>query len=58
MILTHKLWSHLGADPKLVGHTMRINGEPYTVVGVLAPGIFDRESSADCGAPGFQTRTA
>jgi putative ABC transport system permease protein len=26
-ILTHKLWSHLGADPKLVGHTMRINSE-------------------------------
>ncbi|WP_213804908.1 ABC transporter permease [Granulicella sp. dw_53] len=42
VILTHKLWSHLGADPKLVGHTMRINGEPYTVVGVLVPGLADR----------------
>jgi len=41
-ILTHKLWSHLGADPKLVGHTMRINGELYTVVGILAPGLADR----------------
>ncbi len=50
VILTHKLWSHLGADPKLVGHTMRINGEPYTVVGVLAPGIFDR-SEAQIAAP-------
>ena len=26
VILTHKLWSHLGADPNLVGHTMRIDG--------------------------------
>ena len=42
VILTHKLWSHLGADPKLVGQTMRINGEPYTVVGVLQPGLDDR----------------
>jgi putative ABC transport system permease protein len=45
VILTHKLWSHLGADPKVVGHSMRVNGEPYTVVGVLAPGIFDRDQS-------------
>ena len=43
VILTHKLWSHLGADPKLVGHTVRIDGEPYTVVGVLQPGIADRD---------------
>jgi putative ABC transport system permease protein len=42
VILTHKLWSHLGADPKIVGQTMRVNGEPYTVVGVLAPGVYDR----------------
>ena len=50
VILTHKLWSHLGADPKLIGHSMRINGEPYTVVGVLAPGIFDR-SQAQIAVP-------
>lgn len=42
VILTHKLWSHLGANLKLVGQSMRINGEPYTVVGVLAPGVLDR----------------
>jgi putative ABC transport system permease protein len=42
VILTHKLWSHLGADPKLVGQSMRINGDPYTVVGVLSPGLDDR----------------
>jgi putative ABC transport system permease protein len=45
VVLSHKLWSHLGADPKLVGHSMQINGEPYTVVGVLPPGVYDRDSS-------------
>jgi putative ABC transport system permease protein len=45
VILTHKFWLHLGADPKLLGHSMRINGEPYTVVGVLAPGLADRDQS-------------
>ena len=43
VILTHKLWRHLGADPNLVGHTMRIDGKPYTVVGVLQPGIADHD---------------
>ncbi|MGA7313397.1 MAG: ABC transporter permease [Silvibacterium sp.] len=42
-ILTHKLWEHFGADPKLVGHTLRVNGEAYTVVGILQPGIADRD---------------
>jgi putative ABC transport system permease protein len=45
VILTHKLWSHLGADPKIVGRSMQINGEPYTVVGVLEPGLFDRDQA-------------
>jgi len=42
VILTHKLWRRLGADRDIVGHSMRLNGEPYTVVGVLAPGVGDR----------------
>jgi putative ABC transport system permease protein len=45
VILTHKLWAHLGSDRKLVGQSMRINGEPYTVVGVLSPGLDDRGDS-------------
>jgi putative ABC transport system permease protein len=43
VIITHKLWNHLGADPRLVGHMLRVDGEPYTVVGVLQPGIADRD---------------
>jgi putative ABC transport system permease protein len=42
VMLTHKLWLRLGANPNLVGQQMRINSEPYTVVGVLAEGLSDR----------------
>src|SRR5271170_3823624 len=41
-ILTHKLWMHLGSDPKIIGQSLHIDGEPYTVVGVLSPGLDDR----------------
>ncbi len=42
VILTHKLWTKLGADPNIIGRQMRINGSSYRVVGVLAPGVADR----------------
>ena len=42
VILTHKLWTRLGADPNVVGKQLPINGAHYTVVGVLAPGVADR----------------
>jgi putative ABC transport system permease protein len=42
VILTHKEWKHLGANQKIIGTTIRLNSEPYTVVGILAPGLYDR----------------
>lgn len=42
VILAHSLWERLGSDQNIIGHTIRINSEPYTVVGVLAPGVGDR----------------
>jgi putative ABC transport system permease protein len=36
------LWNRLGANRNIVGQPMRMNGEPYTVVGVLRPGVGDR----------------
>jgi predicted permease len=42
VILTHKYWMQRGSDPNVIGSTVSINGEPYTVVGVLAPGLTDR----------------
>nr|HLW85306.1 ABC transporter permease [Candidatus Sulfotelmatobacter sp.] len=41
-ILTYKLWNRLGANRGIIGQPVRINSEPYTVVGVLAPGVGDR----------------
>jgi putative ABC transport system permease protein len=38
VILTDGLWRRrFSADPKIVGHTVRLNDENYTVVGVLSP---------------------
>ena len=41
-ILTHKFWVKQGSNPHIVGTTIRLNGQPYTVVGVQRPGIFDK----------------
>ncbi len=45
VVLTHKLWLKLGANPNIIGTTMPMDGEPYTVIGVLAPGPEDRNDS-------------
>jgi len=43
VILSYRLWrQHFNANPNLVGKDIRMNGEPYTVVGVLPPGMHDR----------------
>jgi predicted permease len=42
-IMTHRLWQErFGGDPQIIGHQVRVNAEPYTVVGVLAAGMPDR----------------
>ena len=41
-ILAYAMWKRLGADPKIVNSTVHLDGEPYTVVGVLAPGLRDK----------------
>ena len=45
VVLTHKLWERLGANRKIIGTTLSLDGEPYTVVGVAAAGISDRSQS-------------
>src|SRR5919198_5783499 len=38
VVIAHRLWRrHFAADTNIVGRTIRLNGEPYTVVGVLPP---------------------
>jgi putative ABC transport system permease protein len=42
-ILTYRFWlDRFGGDRSIVGTTIRLDGEPYTVVGVLGPGPLDR----------------
>ena len=46
VILSNRLWSqHFGADRDIIGKAIRMSGEPYTVVGVMPPGIHDRFNS-------------
>jgi len=42
VVLVNKLWKRLGSDPNIIGKQMKIDGEPYTVVGVMASGQPDR----------------
>ena len=43
VILSHRLWNkHFGANREIIGQQIRLNGEPYTVVGVAPPGMHDR----------------
>ncbi len=45
VILTNKFWqSRFGSDPSIIGKQIRLDRQPYTIVGVLAPGENDRTS--------------
>src|SRR5262245_49079724 len=40
VVLTERLWTRrFGGDASSVGQSIRLNGEPHTIVGVLAPGF-------------------
>jgi len=39
-VVSHEYWrAALGADPGVLGRTLEITGEPYTIVGVAPPGF-------------------
>ena len=44
VVLSHALWAtKFGGDPALVGRALTLDGEPYTVIGVMPAGsMFDR----------------
>jgi len=46
VILNYTYWRRkFGSDPDIIGKQLRMSGELYTVVGVAAPGPFDRGDS-------------
>jgi putative ABC transport system permease protein len=42
VLITHKLWVKMGADPHILGKTLTLDQKPYTIVGVFAAGQPDR----------------
>ncbi|HVT57940.1 MAG TPA: ABC transporter permease [Thermoanaerobaculia bacterium] len=39
VVLSHTFWSdRLGHEPRVLGSTLQLDGEPYSVIGVAAPG--------------------
>jgi putative ABC transport system permease protein len=44
VVLSHRIWENrFGADPGIIGRSIQLNGEAYTVTGVMPSGTFDRE---------------
>lgn len=51
VIASHRLWQHrFRGDPRIIGATMRLNGQAFTVVGVM-PMTFDVPSGVDIWVP-------
>ncbi|HEY6399959.1 MAG TPA: ABC transporter permease, partial [Blastocatellia bacterium] len=48
VILSHALWSQsFGGDPQLVGKQLKVDGQAYTVVGIMPPGFrFPQDDTA------------
>ena len=41
-VISNSFWmSQFGSDPGVLGRTMTLDGEPYTIIGVMSPGTFD-----------------
>src|SRR5580765_1986562 len=52
VLLSHELWrQRFGGDPGIVGQTMTLNDEPYTVIGVMPPRTFFPERETQLWTP-------
>jgi hypothetical protein len=50
-IVSHRLWQErFRGDPRIIGSTMRLNGQAFTVVGIM-PRTFDVPSGVDIWVP-------
>jgi hypothetical protein len=51
VIVSHRLWQQrFAGDPRIIGTTMRLNGQAFTVVGIM-PRTFDVPSGVDLWVP-------
>ena len=52
VVLSHGLWRRrFGGDPGALGTTVRLDGEPYTVIGVMPPGFRFPARETDAWTP-------
>jgi predicted permease len=50
-VISHGLWQRsLGGDPGVIGRTIRLDGQPYEIIGVMPAG-FETYPAADIWAP-------
>ncbi len=48
LVVSHRFWrSRLAADPNAVGRQVKINGYPFTIIGVASPGFAGTELIVD-----------
>ncbi|HME99785.1 MAG TPA: ABC transporter permease, partial [Terriglobia bacterium] len=51
VLVSQRFWQHqFGGDPRIVGTTMHLNGQSFTVIGVM-PTMFDVPSGVDIWLP-------
>jgi len=51
VVISHGFWQrHLGSDPGIVGKTLHLNGQEFTVIGIM-PADFDYPMGAEAWAP-------
>jgi MacB-like periplasmic core domain len=52
VILSHELWERqFASDASLIGRTIRLNRENYTVIGVILRASIRPDLSHSCGRP-------
>jgi putative ABC transport system permease protein len=51
VVLSNRLWKRLGGDPAIAGQEIRLNGEDYSVVGVMSPRFSFPSAMADLWVP-------
>ncbi len=50
-LISQRLWqSHFGSDPRILGRTITLNGDPYPIVGIL-PNSFHADPPSDVWIP-------
>jgi predicted permease len=55
VLLSNSLWqSRFGGDAQVLGRTVELNGEPYTIIGVMPPSFVFPSSDAEVLLPAFK----